>query len=571
MSAKARCIRIIAISLLVTLAACAQAAHPVALVKELAKGVTLFQKLIPTGAPTASPQIVNVLKIDPSIPGVRIQAVLARDRVLDADKTKGREAVSSIAKRLNATVAVNADFFPFTGDVLNLHISDGELVSEPNPKRPVFGITSDGRFLIDRVDLDARITLESGRWFPIRGINRPRQQHQLVAYTSRFSESTGTTNGGSEAIIKCEGLPVKVGTKISGSVLEVRQNAGDTPIHEGTIVLSGSGTGQRFIDEHLSPGMTVEIEFSLKSSKNLEWERVTEAVGGGPYLVSNGRVCMDPTAEGFQASFYAIPHPRTALSITRDGKLLLVTVDGRQSMSKGMTLSQLADFMIAEGCEEAVNLDGGGSTTMATPLGVLNSPSEGTERPVANALVISAQPLDEEAPDFSIRLESNIAESGKPMKLILLDASGQPLSSDLVEKAVWTTTGGVGFVDQSGNLYGLRSRRGTVSARIGSRWATLPVEPSSITPPVVSARLEADPTGAKNRSILQISVKDSNGNVVPEARISVQVTGGSSDEAELLTDSNGFATTGVNWNPASPEHQVSVTCGDSAPVLLSWP
>ncbi len=81
--------------------------------------------------------------------------------------------------------------------------------------------------------------------------------------------------------------------------------------------------------------------------------------------------------------------PRTAAGITEDGRLLLVTVNGRQpGLSTGMTLEELAGLMLELGARDAVNLDGGGSTTMVIRGRVFNFPSDGAERPVTGALVI---------------------------------------------------------------------------------------------------------------------------------------------------------------------------------------
>ncbi|MHB1459548.1 MAG: hypothetical protein ACYC0V_21770, partial [Armatimonadota bacterium] len=129
--------------------------------KHLADGVILHQQVMGQND-SASPQIINIIEVDPSKPGVKISAVIAQDRVMATDATKGRETISSIAKRLKAAAVVNADFFPFTGDMLNLHITGGELVSEPMSDRMVIGITADGRCLFDTLGFDGRLTLKEG-------------------------------------------------------------------------------------------------------------------------------------------------------------------------------------------------------------------------------------------------------------------------------------------------------------------------------------------------------------------------------------------------------------------------
>jgi exopolysaccharide biosynthesis protein len=88
------------------------------------------------------------------------------------------------------------------------------------------------------------------------------------------------------------------------------------------------------------------------------------------------------------SGFLHMRHPRSALGWNKD-YIFLVEVDGRQSnISLGMTFPELADYLIKLGCSEAMNLDGGGSATLWALGSVRNSPSEGDERPSANALVV---------------------------------------------------------------------------------------------------------------------------------------------------------------------------------------
>lgn len=118
------------------------------------------------------------------------------------------------------------------------------------------------------------------------------------------------------------------------------------------------------------------------------WSAVDHALGGGPNLVSSGASDVTLTGEGFDSS-YASKNPRTAVGFTSSNQLLMVTIDGRTSAGVGMTLSELASYMINLGCIEAMNLDGGGSTTAwSSANGVLNTPSDGTQRSVTSALAV---------------------------------------------------------------------------------------------------------------------------------------------------------------------------------------
>ena len=119
----------------------------------------------------------------------------------------------------------------------------------------------------------------------------------------------------------------------------------------------------------------------------------SDVLVAGPMLVWDGSV-QEAEAGGFNLTH----HPRTAVGLTPDNHLILVTVDGRSVRSAGMTAEELALLMQALGCEVALNLDGGGSTTMwVAGRGVVNHPSDNMqfdgdgERAVANAVVVFAR------------------------------------------------------------------------------------------------------------------------------------------------------------------------------------
>jgi exopolysaccharide biosynthesis protein len=115
-----------------------------------------------------------------------------------------------------------------------------------------------------------------------------------------------------------------------------------------------------------------------------ELKGVQLALGGGPTLVRDGKA--------MSWSNFQVRHPRTALG-WNSNTLFLVVVDGRQAgLSVGMTFPELANYMAGLGCDEAVNLDGGGSASMWVLGQVVNSPSEGRERPGANSLVLVRRP-----------------------------------------------------------------------------------------------------------------------------------------------------------------------------------
>ncbi len=136
---------------------------------------------------------------------------------------------------------------------------------------------------------------------------------------------------------------------------------------------------------------------SIDAEGNLvpDWleQGVVYAVGGGPRLVEDGKVNVTSLQEQFKADVATGRAPRTAVGVTFDDKLLLVAVTGRQAYySIGVTLEELADIMVELGAKDAMNLDGGGSSTMVVRDFVMNTPSDGRERKVADAILVFSGP-----------------------------------------------------------------------------------------------------------------------------------------------------------------------------------
>ncbi len=122
------------------------------------------------------------------------------------------------------------------------------------------------------------------------------------------------------------------------------------------------------------------------------WE-VRDALAAGPSLLSRGRIDITADEEVFFGSTIPRVHPRTAVGYTGSGALIILVVDGRQAASRGVDLVELATLMRDLDCEEAINLDGGGSSTIVVNGVLLNRPTGGTyQREVMSALVIIAEP-----------------------------------------------------------------------------------------------------------------------------------------------------------------------------------
>jgi exopolysaccharide biosynthesis protein len=179
-----------------------------------------------------------------------------------------------------------------------------------------------------------------------------------------------------------EDLPLTEMVVANGIVTEIRYNQPGAEIPENGYVISTINAGADFINKNFKVGSKVELELSIIP----DLENISFAISGGAILVKDGAI---PT---FSSNIVGL-HPRTAIASSKDGQTIyLVTVDGRQSSSIGMSQTDLANFLIEIGAYNAINLDGGGSTTMISRklgdsfLSVINSPSDKSLRPVINGV-----------------------------------------------------------------------------------------------------------------------------------------------------------------------------------------
>jgi hypothetical protein len=325
----------------------------------------------------AGPFWTGMLVVEPAS-GVTLRPALALDGFL------GRGLVSEAARRAGALAAVNGGFFhAATGDPLGCLVIDGEVVSEPIPGRTCVGITDDGQLLFDTASFDAVVEVRGMR-LPVAGINRPRGADEVIVYRPVFGPSTRTNPFGTEAVV------------VGDVVEQVVDGRGNTAIPREGFVLSGHGR-MRAALATLRPGDRVTLRMRLvPGSGDPRWEGVRHILGGGPRLLADGQYVG---GEGFPSSFTDRRHPRTALGRLEDGRALLVVVGGRQPYhSLGMTLPELAAMLRLLGVTDALNLDGGGSSTLVVRGVVVNLPSDGTgERPVGDVLLVMP-PATQEQP-----------------------------------------------------------------------------------------------------------------------------------------------------------------------------
>ncbi len=338
--------------------------------REIRRGLTYEHRQI------EGPLSIHILVADPT--EIEITAARALNNGI------GRETVSSIAARKGAVAAVNGGFFQmggrYDGDPAGLLRVERRWFSDVVTPRGAIGWKSGGaEVLLGRASVRWMLQLEDGS-LPIGGINRARSDNQTVLYGWDFHRSTLTDPGGWEAQI-LEGRIVSMGRR------------GDTPIPPGGYVYSAGPKSPQAVIERLQEGISAKPVMGFTeagTTRGPEWEQMDHIMGGTPLLIQEGKIKQDIDTEQVDQGFVLKRHPRTAVGILPDGRWVLVVVDGRQkNLSIGMSLGELADFLASLGCVEALNLDGGGSTTIYLEGRVINSPSDsGVERPVSDAILI---------------------------------------------------------------------------------------------------------------------------------------------------------------------------------------
>jgi len=303
---------------------------------------------------------------------------------LGGSNALGLSTVSEQVRRLppglgHPVAAVNGDFYndeaDYPGDPRDLQIHDGELISAPTG-HSCFWVDPSGRPQMTNVTSRLRAIWANGTSTPF-GLNEDRPYDGAVLFTAVSGAST-KTSGGLELVLEpatnSAWLPLQPGKRYLARIAAV-STKGDTRLSVDRPVLS---LGPRLAARLPKPVVGSSLELVIETIPDLAG--VVTAIGGGPGLVRNGTAGK---WTGFQ-----MRHPRTAIGWNKD-HVFLVEVDGRQGgLSVGMTLEELASYMVQIGCQEALNLDGGGSATFWLRGNVINSPSEGQERPGANALIL---------------------------------------------------------------------------------------------------------------------------------------------------------------------------------------
>ena len=315
------------------------------------------------------------------------------------DKSK----VSTMAKQLEeqgyrVVAGINGDFYNVgTGLPIGIVVTDGLLRSSDAGYYAV-GFRKDGSAVLGKPGV--KVTADLGYKDAASGIRITRQlagvnkarvsAGGIYLYTYEFNDrhTTGNTEAGIDVICSVEDGQLAIGDTLTLRVEQVVEAAAATAIREGQVVLSVNLKSDAYhvnALRYVPVGAEINVDVTAASD---EWNDVDYAVGALYSLVENGAA-----VSGLQAG----AAPRTAVGQRADGSLVFYTIDGRKpGHSIGASMSQVAARLIELGCETALCLDGGGSTTLSITepdelaAKTVNKPSEGSERAVTNHIFLVA-------------------------------------------------------------------------------------------------------------------------------------------------------------------------------------
>ncbi len=284
-------------------------------------------------------------------------------------KLNSRAQIRTIAQKNNSIVAINAGYFkPQTGVPLGALVIDGQVLTGPIYNRVGIGIIEEKnqtRFVMDKVAMD--ITIKSNKSIiKADNINQPRM---LSTYTIIYTPHWGNMSPFAPKY-------GKVAAVSNGKIIAMSANQIAIP-KDGFVISAPAKILDKLAQER-------NITYDIKLNET--FKNADHIIGAGPYLVKNGEVYVDVTEQKF-ASITG-RNPRSAIGYNDKNELIIVTIDGREESSVGVTLTQLAYIMKGLGCTYAMNFDGGGSSVIYVNGKITNSPAQTGGISISNALTI---------------------------------------------------------------------------------------------------------------------------------------------------------------------------------------
>ena len=419
-------------------------------------------------------QNINAVEFNPQNPYTQLRAGLSAGYVYSV------QTVNTIANNMSdtnggdtAVAAVNGDFFTFgVGVPHGVFIDEGKILTTPPQYYAAFGLTYDNKpFIVRHGTILDKIFRIDGALVDVAGINLPHVKNadSLVLYTADYARGTKTGTETYELRCRLNSGEVRHGGTINFTVEEIHNAEGNTALGDGYIVLSAQGARMNDLKK-LSIGDTLEMSFRF----NEFWSNVKFAVGGIELLLKDGNVYSTTDASN---------QPRTSIGIRADGTVVMATIDGRQKDAVGMSYKSAAQAMKALGCVDALNLDGGGSTTFVLrnpgdmKTSVVNKVSGSSPRQVANAIVLMNTAPTGAAKTLNITPKNTLMLAGSTVNLSVSGAYDENYKPVAVPGFVsWSVADSLGSIDENGNFTAVSSGVSTVTAASETAQGTAKIE-----------------------------------------------------------------------------------------------
>lgn len=437
-------------------------------------------------------QSIHTVEVDVNRPEVTVDAIIptplnSRARLtnlLKGNSYEGNHVVAGINASFFHTNSGAPAYLLSSDGIVNTYgvISTGndEYMSVPT----AFGIDQNGKGQIGKFDYEATVEIGNVKQ-SISNINKARIANETILYTPSYSfDSTRQNEFGVEFVITNLSSSIeagyRLGQKVTAKVSAITPyGSRDSKIPANGAVISIQGGEQAALFKDVKVGDDVSLTIDLKAP----WKNADFVLASGPLLVQNGKVDMTIDPNSFRAKSI---HPRTAVAINQDGsKVYLVTVDGRKTGSTGMNLTEFSEYLVSIGAYAALNLDGGGSTTMAVRKrgdlypSLFNSPSDNIERAISAAL--GAVSLTKTGPATTIEAQlkgpSSLLVGGTTSINVIsgLDTYFNPVAVNPTA-ITYSVEGDIGTISSTGLFTAKKLGKGTITAKMGNATKSFPIE-----------------------------------------------------------------------------------------------
>ncbi len=394
--------------------------------------------------------------------------------VLYGSRLYGRSAITSVvdyassSEGLSISGGINGDFYSFmTGIPLGMSVHNGKL-NTSDAGYPAIGFEDDGTIIVGEPKIAISMVSDSGVTVPVDHFNKYRTMYGVYLFSEDFSTESRTQNPGTHIVLDIVSGEIGIGKTVTVRVSDIMTDAGNIKMVENALLLSVDNDGPLESIASVALGQTYNITFTASDP---EWNNVKEAIGGGQLLLKDGILVPDSTTE---------TAPRTAVGVTGDGKLIAAEIDGRLTgHSAGATVTETAEFMQSLGCESALMLDGGGSSTVYLRLPgetagkIINEVSDGSPRANANFLLL-ANTLNPDGMVYRLifypyNIEA-LPGATIPLDIKAADVSYSAAPAPEPESIMFTVTEGMGTVNADAKAAYLTTGSVTGTGTVSAVW-----------------------------------------------------------------------------------------------------